>query len=186
LVLALALELSLDEISRDVLSDAALKRYRRKLKEEGARLKKARAGLLALRRSFLGVLKPEGVEQLDLPDGSIKLEIGANPIDEMVKAIDMFLRKLNAVKVGRKTSPVSCAVRHLDHFVDHQNASLSPAKRVDLLHYVFDEVRRRHGHRSRSQDRDPDETPRYCDLLGKQRGTRGGAENRPKKKPNLR
>jgi hypothetical protein len=42
---------------------------------------------------------------------------------------------------------------------------MTRAQREDLCHRLFDAVRERHGHQSRSPDRDADELPRYQDLL---------------------
>jgi hypothetical protein len=140
LMVALALDFSF-EMTAD-----SLKHFRKKLKDERSRAKKLRVGLLELR---------------DFPDFPL---ISLNdPIDEMVQAIDTFLEQ--PVKIGRKTSSVTHAVRLIDEYVEESNSSLTLPQRENLCSDLFDKVRARHGHRRRSPDCEPEETPRYRDLL---------------------
>jgi hypothetical protein len=139
LTLALALDLSL-EMTADSLED-----FKKKVEAERRRAKKLRVGLLELRdfqNFFLISLNKR--------------------IDEMVQAIDTFLEQ--PVKIGRKTSSVTHAVRLIDEYVEDSNPSLTLPQRGNLCSDLFDKVRARHGHRRRSPDRD-EETPRYRDLL---------------------
>ena len=71
------------------------------------------------------------------------------------------------VKIGRKTSSVTHAVRLIHEYVEEKNPSLSATQREDLCYDLFGKVRERHGDRRRSADSEHDETPRYRDLLTK-------------------
>jgi hypothetical protein len=183
LILALALHLSLKMPTAD-----SLRRFRRKIKDTRLLLTKARARVLALRDFPLNAVRPTCLNQLEVPDGSIEMAFGPDPIDEIVHALDAFTEKLSAIEIRRRTSSVQCAVRHLDHFVDLRNPSLTPRQREELCRDLFDIVRTRHGHRSRSPDRDHEEMPRYSDLLNKGRRRTGSphTQNRPKSRLILR
>jgi hypothetical protein len=174
-LLPLALDLCLE------MPAISLKDVRRKVGAEQTRLRKVRAGVLELRSFDLLALRPECVEH-ELPDGSIELELGPNPNDTLVQAVDMLLERLNAIEIphgasGRKTSFWHHAVRRLDRLVEHYNPALTHGQRNDLCHQLFDPVRERHGHRSRSRDRDADEMPRYQDILARTKRSRRKAQH---------
>jgi hypothetical protein len=162
LVFALALDLSFEMPTTE-----KLKRFRCKHDDVRSLLTKARAGLLALRDFPVKALLPDS-SVCELADGSLELDLGPHPIDEMVGAIDAFLKQSQSVEFERRTSPVSCAVRRLNAFVDQNNPSLTLIKRESLCKDLFDEVRKRHGQFSRSHDREHDETYRYRDLLARE------------------
>jgi hypothetical protein len=96
------------------------------------------------------------------PQGGVVSPILANLF---MHYIDTFLEQ--PVTIGRKTSSVTHAVRLIDEYVEESNPSLTPPERENLCTELFDKVRARHGDRRRSPDCEPEETPRYRDLLTK-------------------
>jgi hypothetical protein len=160
LVFALALDLTLT-----MPSATALKALSRKVENLRSRLRESRADVLALRRSILIEVGPDILDLREMPDGSMECERGLDPTDELIHAMDTYLEKLNSFGVGRRTSPVPIAVRKLDEFALEHNPTLTRGKREGLCEHLFDIVRKRHAHRSRSPDHFPGETPRYRDLL---------------------
>ena len=196
LILALTLDLSCETDTPKQRRAAAAarasrdydpKHFRRKLLPRTmSRLRAARAQLLELQRSIFNPLVSEYVGHRETPDGSIEFEHGPDPINEFVKVIDTLLMRLDALKIGSKTAFVVEAVRRLDNFVEREKPALTLTQREDLCSTLFDEVRRRHEHRSRSPNRDRDDLPRYRDVLERLRTSRVTAQNRPKKSPNLR
>ena len=164
LVLALALDLAL---ARPPAPD--LKIMRRKLDAEVKRQEKARAGLLALRKLPIQALQPSCVEPVARSDGTIEFTV-ADPLEDALRTQGELFELLRAIdlpkgKGGRRVSLWRCAVRRLVEFIERDNPSLTRARREDLCHDLFDKVRERHGHQSRSPDADPEEMPRYSDLL---------------------
>ena len=134
-------------------------------------LEKARAGLMPLGH----IARPTCLEAKSCedpqPDGSVVIEVWPDPIDEIVGAINSFLKRSAPVRVvnrsGRRRSMVAHAVEKLHWIVERHHSLLAPAHRDELCHDLFDKVREHHSHLSRSPDRLEDETPRYRDLLAR-------------------
>jgi hypothetical protein len=166
LILALALYLSHQE--QDV---PRLKSIRSKIKAERSRLLKASVGVQQLRDFRLELLGMQCGVPSSKFDGSVELAT-ADPIDEMVRAIDRFVVRLDACEIppnvgGNRPSRLSYAVGLLQQIVDRYTPALTPEEREALCHHLFDPVREQLGHHSGSPDAEPDEMPRYSDLLTK-------------------
>jgi hypothetical protein len=159
LTLALALDLAFE-----LPTPAALKRFKQSIDDALTHLGRARPNIVALRDFSLTLLTLDCLEQTKMPDGGVILRLGPDPFEKILQGIDTFMQKLSNAEVGRRTSPVRCAVSHLDRFVNQHNPELSAGRREDLCHYLFDPARKRDDHRSRSPDRDQDEMPRYRDI----------------------
>jgi hypothetical protein len=165
LIFALALHFSFEmPTTRD------LKRFKKRLEAARDLLQRTRTCLLALRDFELMPLGPPLRWHRETAEG-LEYEEGPDPTNEIVLAIDTYLKKLMAIKIGRRTSAVPYAVRKVESFVDRHNPALTPVQREQLCHDLFDEARKRRKHRSRSPTRDDEEMPRYRDLLSK-RSTR--------------
>jgi hypothetical protein len=160
LTLALALDLALEPPR-----PPEFRHIRRKLRA----LEKARSVMRELGTPGLPALRTKCLEKCELPDGSVEFTFEPDPINTAVQAIDSVIERLSipAGKGGRRKTLWHHAVRRLEKFVQHYNPALTPDGREELCHCVFDEVRKRHGHRSRSPDREEDEMPRYRDLLAR-------------------
>ena len=147
------------------------KQFRSRLKSERSRFEKAREGLQALRRIPLAPLQPVCTERWPRPDGGIVFESTPDPVEEMVQATDKFLNRLNKCAIppdpgGRRISRLAYVIGRLQTIIKQHNPSLKLSERVALCAELFDPVRNRHGHRSKSPNADCDEMPRYEDLLG--------------------
>jgi len=162
LIYALAFELSFE-----MPTAKAVKRFKGQIKQAKGSLKRTRAALFALRNSRLMPLRAPIVWHRETSDRVLEFEHGPDPTDEIVQAIDKYVEQLSLVKIERKTSALPSAVRKVNNFVDQHNPKLTMAQRKDLLHDLFDKVRERHEQYSRSPKRDRDETPRFSDVLSR-------------------
>src|SRR5262249_47360035 len=150
---------------------ASLKSIRRKAEAVRKHLEKARAGLVELREFRLKSLRPDCAAPDPMPDGSLCLDLGPDPLEGIVHAIDKFLGHLSPREIppdagGIRATCWRQAVHRLQCIIEHQNPALTSTQRETLRHELFDKVRERHGHQSRIVNHDSD-MPRYRDLLAK-------------------
>jgi hypothetical protein len=151
-----------------------------RLKRLRTRMKKDRKDLVELMRASRPSSLQQGGREIE-PD---RIELGPDPYEEMVEAIDRFLQRSDVVNPGRgrRRTITSVVDAHLKNYLVRHKPGLSRGDQQDFIARLLDRVGRLHHRKSRARLADPDDVSAYKHLNPPLRSARVGTRKRNRTK----